>query len=127
LTWQTVLQSNYTFAENPSSTAKYLPVQLNDVYIRDHDTGLLVKEGVYNNRTRMTMNVTSNDCSCDYLLEEVEYKFILDSNLAQISSIYVDLVLGKNIRGKCNNKLFLTQSVSVKWLNSLRVSSFNDS
>jgi hypothetical protein len=66
------------------------------------------------------MNDTTN-CICDYMLEELQFTFIVDSSLFEITSVYLDFVLGKNIRGKCSDKLYLTKTTSVKWLGSLKV------
>jgi hypothetical protein len=71
-TWQSLLQANFTFAEFPSSDAKYLPLIINDVYVRDHATGILALENVGSNVTRMIMDTTTNECLCHYVLEGVK-------------------------------------------------------
>jgi hypothetical protein len=51
----------------------------------------------------------------------VDYKFIVDTTLFKIKSIYADVVLGKNIKGMCTDRLYITQSISVQWLNTMNV------
>jgi hypothetical protein len=119
--WQTILKSNFTFSENPSSLAKDLTILPNDIYIHDYDTGLITnKESVINNKTKLTMNDTTNECICDLLIEELNFKFIVDSSLFQITTVYLDIVLGKNIKGKCTDKKLLSKKTSVDWLGTLK-------
>jgi hypothetical protein len=100
--------------------AKSLPITINDIYIRDHNTGLLTKMDTYNNKAKLTVN--GADCICDNMLEEVTFNFITDPDTFLIKAIDLDIVLGSNLKGKCSDRLYLTRSTSIQWLGSLKVS-----
>jgi len=65
------------------------------------------------------INLNNNECSCNNMLEEANYNFIVDPNKMVLNSVYLDLILAINIKGKCKDKFIMNQAYSTKFLKSL--------
>jgi hypothetical protein len=116
-----MINYNLTMAPAPNATPnQFLPLTLNNIYLRDHKTGLLSLSSSLNPGPTAFTNQDSTNCLCDNVLEEATFNFLLNNSTKALTKISVDLILGKNIVSKCTNNYVISQTYSVNFLHDLQ-------
>jgi hypothetical protein len=77
----------------------------------------ITQKYIYTNTSLINDTELNNnaECSCDYLLSDLQYTFVLDSTITSLIDILADVVLYYNIKKDCNSKITLKQSFSSKF------------
>lgn len=116
INWRNNEYINLLYMSFPSSSSGFLNVILNSIYIKDSVTGEIYQSEVNSTliNTVLVRNSTSNDnCICDNFPIEFHYTFLLNSDLNIISSVLLDLVLLKNIKGDCSSRKIINQKFEI--------------
>lgn len=102
-----------------SATQQFIYPKIINFYIKDYlnkKVTKLVGNEIDINHYNTSLTVLNNTfCQCDYLLEEIHYRIIINKIYFYLLNIEVDIVLNKNIIGKCNMPKILKFKNSLKF------------
>lgn len=102
---------------SPSNSSNYVTLQIGTVLLRDYSTGTLT-QGSANSLTSTSLTTSGSSCTCNNVLEEAEFNFIIGTTMYSVFAVNVNLILGTNIQYNCNDNYIITQKYTTKFLTS---------
>ncbi len=118
--WKDNAYLTHFFAQYPSNSSPYIKMNINSIYVKDYNTGI-IQEITFNLatgisdlvNTEVVINTANGSasslCTCNYFLHELHKTFVLNTDLTKIQSIQLDIVLLSNISGLCNSRKIIKQ------------------